>query len=105
MRHRDAVEEEERTSDRLNVLDCFPWGRRLVAVEASAYEPHTRVRDRCEGRRRHAGRAADADDHVVARRERAEHARAASRRRDPSASAGWTPPGGYESATECRPKR
>ena len=32
----------------------------LAAVETPAYEPHTRVRDRREGRRRHAGRAAAA---------------------------------------------
>ena len=37
-----------------------PRRRRLAAVETPAYEPHTRVRDRREGRRRHAGRAAAA---------------------------------------------
>ena len=58
VRHRDAVEEEERARDRLDFPDCFARGRWLVAVEASADEPDARVSDRREGRRRHAGRAA-----------------------------------------------
>ena len=60
VRHGDAVEEEERARDGPYVSDGLARRRWLVAVEASAYEPHTRVRDRCEGRRRHAGRAAAA---------------------------------------------
>ena len=60
VRHGDAVEEEERARDRLNVLDCFSRRRWLVAVEASTDEPHTSVRDRGQGRGRHAGRAAAA---------------------------------------------
>ena len=59
VRHGDAVEEEERARDRLNVLDCFARGLWLIAVEASADEPDARVSDRREGWR-HAGRAAAA---------------------------------------------
>ena len=60
VRHGDAVEEEERARDRSDVLDCFARRRRLAAVKASADEPDARLRDRREGRRRHAGRAAAA---------------------------------------------
>ena len=59
VRHGDAVEEQQRPGDRLDLPDCFARGRWLVAVEASADEPDTRVSDRREGWR-HAGRAAAA---------------------------------------------
>ena len=57
VRHGDAVEEEERARDGPDLPGDFAWRRRLVAVEASADEPDTRVSDRREGWR-HAGRAA-----------------------------------------------
>ena len=60
VRHGDAVEEEERARNGPDVSDGLARRRRLAAVETPAYEPHTRVRDRREGRRRHAGRAAAA---------------------------------------------
>ena len=60
VRHRDAVEEEERARDRSDLPGDFAWRRHLVAVETPAYEPDARLRDRREGRRRHAGRAAAA---------------------------------------------
>ena len=59
VRHGDAVEEEERARDGPYVSDGLARRRWLVAVEASAYEPDARVRDRRQ-RWRHAGRAAAA---------------------------------------------
>ena len=60
VRHGDAVEEQQRARDRSDLPGDFAWRRRLVAVETPAYEPDARLRDRREGRRRHAGRAAAA---------------------------------------------
>ena len=60
VRHGDAVEEEESARDRSDLPGNFAWRRRLVAVETPAYEPNARVRDRGQGRCRHAGRAAAA---------------------------------------------
>ena len=65
VRHRDAVEQEQRPRDGPDVSDGLARRRRLVAVETPAYEPHASVRDRGQGRRRHAGRAAAA--HVARR--------------------------------------